>query len=127
MSNKRYLCLDPGLSQTGVAISYEGKLAEPLTTLESHNSINQIKILIEKHHPDVIVIGEPNSGPIKDLAEVLHDGIKNVFSGEVILHQEDLTSQEATQKMVEGGMAKNRRQGGRHAAAAAIILQDFLL
>ena len=65
-----YLSLDPGLSQIGVAISHEGKLAEPLTTFESHNLINQIKILIEKYHPDVIVIGEPNSGPIKDLALV---------------------------------------------------------
>ena len=108
MSNK-YLCLDPGLSQIGVAISFEGRLAEPLTTLESRDLINQIKILIEKYHPDVIVIGEPNSGPIKDLALVLHDEIKRVFSGEVVLHEEDLSSQEATQKMVEGGMAKQKR------------------
>lgn len=121
-----YLSLDPGLSQIGVAISYEGKLAEPLTTFDSHDLINQIKILIEKHHPDVIVIGEPNSGPIKDLALVLRDEIKSVFSGEVILHPEDLSSQEASLKMVEGGMAKQRRQEGNHAAAAALILQDYL-
>jgi len=121
-----YLSLDPGLSQIGVAISHEGKLAEPLTTFESHNLINQIKILIEKYHPDVIVIGEPNSGPIKDLVQVLHDEIKAIFSGQVVLHPEDLSSQEANQKMLEGGMAKQRRQEGNHAAAAALILQDFL-
>ncbi len=125
MSNK-YLCLDPGLSQIGAAISHEGKLAEPLTTFESHDLINQIKILIEKYHPDVIVIGEPNSGPIKDLALVLHDEIKAIFSGQVVLHPEDYSSQEATQKIVEGGMAKQRRQEGNHAAAAALILQDYL-
>lgn len=121
-----YLALDLGLSQIGVAISYEGKLAEPLTTLESHDLINQIKILIEKHHPDVIVIGEPNSGPIKDLTLVLRDKIKTIFSGQTVLHPEDLSSQEATRKMVEGGMAKQRRREGNHAAAAALILQDYL-
>jgi len=121
-----YLALDPGLSQIGMAISFEGKLAEPLTTFESHNLINQIKILIEKHRPGVIVIGEPNSGPIRDLALVLHDEIKAIFSGEVVLHPEDLSSQEATQKMVEGGMAKKKRQEGNHAAAAALTLQDYL-
>lgn len=121
-----YLSLDPGLSQTGVAISFEGKLAEPLTAFDSHDLINQIKVLIEKHHPDVIVIGEPNSGPIKDLALILHDEIKTIFSGQVILHEEDLSSQEATQKMIEGGMAKQRRQGGNHSAAATLILQDYL-
>ena len=121
-----YLSLDFGTSQIGVAISHEGKLAEPLTTFESRNLINQIRILIEKHYPDVIVIGEPNTGPIKDLALVLHDEIKTIFSGKVVLHPEDLSSQEATQKMAEGGMAKQRRQEGNHAAAAALILQDYL-
>jgi len=121
-----YLSLDFGTSQIGVAISHEGKLAEPLTTFESRNLINQIRILIEKHYPDVIVIGEPNTGPIKDLALVLHDEIKAIFSGQVVLHPEDLSSQEANQKMLEGGMAKQRRQEGNHAAAAALILQDYL-
>ena len=124
--SKIYLSLDPGLSQIGVAISHEGKLAEPLTTFESRDLINQIKILIEKHHPHAIVIGEPDSGPIKDLSLVLHDEIKAIFSGQVVLHPEDLSSQEANQKMLEGGMAKQRRQEGNHAAAAALILQDHL-
>ncbi|MBI1872238.1 Holliday junction resolvase RuvX, partial [Candidatus Collierbacteria bacterium] len=55
-----YFGIDPGLSKIGVAISYEGKLAEPLSTIEAHNLINQIKELIEKYQPDVIVIGQPD-------------------------------------------------------------------
>ncbi len=121
-----YLCLDPGLSQIGVAISHEGKLAEPLTTFPAHQLIDHIKLLVEKYHPDEIVVGEPDSGPIKDLSLILHDEIKRVFSGKIILHPEDLTSQEATKKMVEGGMAKQKRQEGNHAAAASLILQDYL-
>ncbi len=121
-----YLSLDPGLAQIGIAISHEGKLAQPLTTLEAHNLINQIKPLLEKHHPDVLVIGEPDPGPVRDLALVLKDEIGAFFKGKIILHPEDLTSQEAAKKMVEGGVAKHHRQQGQHAAAAALILQDYL-
>lgn len=121
-----YLALDPGLSKIGVAISHEGKLAQPLTTVEAHNLISQIKPLIEKYHPDVLVVGEPNPGPIADLAIVLKDEVGRFFSGKIILHPEDLSSQEAAKKMVEGGIAKQKRQKGEHAAAAALILQDYL-
>ncbi len=121
-----YLSLDPGLAQIGIAISHEGKLAQPLTTLEAHNLINQIKPLLEKHHPDVLVIGEPDPGPVRDLALVLKDEIGAFFKGKILLPPEDLTSQEAAKKMVEGGVAKHHRQQGQHAAAAALILQDYL-
>lgn len=121
-----YLALDPGLSQIGVAISYEGKLAQPLTTFPAHRLIGHIKNLIEKYHPKAIVIGEPYSGPIKDLSVILHDEIKHIFSGVVVLHPEDLSSQEAVKKMVEGGVSKEKRQEEEHAAAATLILQDYL-
>lgn len=121
-----YLAFDPGLNKIGSAISHEGKLAEPLTTFEAHQLIDHIKKLISEHHPDVIVIGQPHSGPIKDLSIVLHDETKRIFPGKVVLHPEDLSSQEARQKMVEAGIPKERRQKGDHSVAAAIILQDYL-
>lgn len=121
-----YLCLDPGLAQIGVAISYEGKLAQPLTTFPAHQLVDHIKTAIDEHHPDVIVIGEPDSGPIKELSAVLHDEIKRVFSGIVVLHPEDLSSQEAVKKMVEAGLPKHKREAEEHAAAATLILQDYL-
>ncbi|OGD71915.1 hypothetical protein A3A84_03320 [Candidatus Collierbacteria bacterium RIFCSPLOWO2_01_FULL_50_23] len=133
-----YLAIDPGLAQIGVAISHEGKLAEPLTTFPARNAshsdagglahqlIDHVKKLVDEHHPDVIVIGEPHVGPIKDLSVVLHDEIKRVFSGRVVLHPEDLSSQEAVKKMVEGGVPKEKRKEEEHAAAATLILQDYL-
>src|SRR3989344_5056351 len=117
-----YLSLDPGLAQIGVAISHEGKLAQPLTTFPAHQLVDYVKKLVDEHHPDVIVIGEPHSGPIRDLSVVLHDEIKSVFTGQVVLHPEDLTSQEARQKMREASLPKHRREAGDHAAAAALIL-----
>lgn len=121
-----YLSLDPGLSQIGVAISHEGKLVEPLSSFSAHRLTSNIKHLIDQYHPDEIIIGQPNSGPIKDLSIVLSDEIQQFFTGKVILHSEDLSSQEATKKMVEGGMAKQRRQEGNHSLAATLILQDYL-
>ena len=121
-----YLCLDPGLAQIGVAISHEGKLAQPLTTFPAHQLVDHVKKLIDQHYPDEIIIGEPSSGPIKDLSVILHDEIKRVFTGKVVLHPEDLTSQEARQKMREAGQPKHKREAGDHAAAAALILQDYL-
>lgn len=121
-----YLSLDPGLGQIGIAISHEGKLAQPLTTIKAHNLINQIKPLIEKYHPAELIIGEPNSGPVRDLATALKDEISRFFTGKIILHPEDLSSQEAAKKMIEGGVARQKRQKGEHAAAAALILQDYL-
>jgi len=121
-----YLALDLGLSKIGVAISHEGKLAQPLTTIKAHNLISHIKPLIEKYHPDELIIGEPDSGPVRDLATALKDEISRLFTGKIILHPEDLSSQGAAKKMVEGGMPKHRRQEGNHAAAAALILQDYL-
>lgn len=129
MSNVKsqiFLAFDPGLSHIGIAVSHEGKLAQPLATIEAHNLINQIKPLIEKYRPDVIVIGQPDPGPVADLAIALEEVIGHFFTGKIVLHSEDLTSQEASKKMVEGGMAKHRRQQGSHAAAAALILQDYL-
>lgn len=121
-----YLALDPGLSKIGVAISHEGKLVAPLATFPAHQIVDHVQKLIAAHQPDVIVVGEPNSGPIKELAVVLHDEIKRIFTGKVVLHSEDLSSGEARQKMVEAGIPKNRRQAGDHSVAAAIILQDYL-
>ncbi|MFZ2202437.1 MAG: RuvX/YqgF family protein, partial [Microgenomates group bacterium] len=103
-----------------------GKLAQPLTTIEAHNLINQIEPLIEKYHPDTLVIGEPDPGPVRDLAIVLKDEVGRFYKGRIILHPEDLSSQEAAKKMLEGGIAKQKRQKDEHAAAAAVILQDYL-
>lgn len=121
-----YLAIDPGLSKIGIAISHEGKLAEPLTTIESHNLINQIKLLVERYHPGELIIGEPDPGPVRDLALVLKDEIGRFYEGKIVLHPEDLSSQEAAKKMIEGGVAKQKRQKGGHAAAATLILQDYL-
>jgi len=121
-----YLALDPGIENTGVAISYEGTLIEPLTTIGSRDQIKNILRLIKEHKVDVLVIGEPSHGPAKDLALILAEEIKNHFSGKIHLHPEDLSSKRATKKLVESSVPLMKRRTLGHAASAAIILEDFL-
>lgn len=124
-----YLCLDPGLSHTGVAISDSAKLARPLLTIDSQNkekTINKINSLINQYRPTHIIIGQPVSGPIRPLSRQLFNELKKVFPGEIYLFPEDLSSQIAQQKLIQSGTAKLARRLKKHSAAAAAILQDFL-
>ena len=121
-----YLALDPGLAKIGLAVSHEGQLSQPLDTIDARNLINQIIAYLDKYHPDVIVIGEPDPGSIRELAYILRNELQKKFSGQIVFHPEVLSSQEAKKKMLSGGMSKEKRQKGDHAAAAAIILSDYL-
>lgn len=114
-----YLSLDPGLSHIGIAISYEGKIAIPLTTASLKKFTSQIDLLIRQHNPQFIVVGIPAHGPIKNfsasLAKILSSKYQNI---NIILHSEDLTTKMAN---------KIKTKASDHAAAAALILEDFLL
>ena len=121
-----YLAIDPGIENTGVAISFEGSLVEPLATLTSRDLVKNILRLAKEHNVSVLVIGEPPHGPAKDLALILAEEIKNHFSGKIHLHPEDLSSKKAIKKMIEAGTPMMKRRNLGHAASAALILEDFL-
>lgn len=125
----KYLCLDPGLKHTGVAISYEGLIAEPLTTIEAHN-LNQLLSLLTKlveiECPDVLVIGQPGSGPLHQFSLDLQAQLTMACSCKIVLYPEDLSSREASRRLVESGAAKKHRQRSTHQTAAAVVLQEYL-
>jgi RNase H-fold protein (predicted Holliday junction resolvase) len=61
------LCLDLGTAHTGLAISHEGILAQPLATIFESNKeklVGKLLPFIVKNHPEKIVIGTPNHGPL---------------------------------------------------------------
>ena len=121
-----YLSLDPGIENTGVAISFEGTLVEPLTTLGPRDLVKNILRIIKEQNAQALVIGEPESGHAKDLALILAEELKNHFTGQIHLHPEDLSSKKAIKKMIEAGTPMMKRRNLSHAAAAAIILEDYL-
>ena len=124
-----YLCIDPGLSHTGIAISDPTHLVEPLTTIhakDKHKILTQILSIIKEQSPDHIIIGQPPFGPIRSLSEEIFNTLQQQFRGEIHLFSEDLSSKMAIKKLVQSGGSKQSRKGKQHAAAAAVILQEFL-
>jgi len=125
----KYLCLDPGTAHTGLAISEEGELVTPLTTIFEKKLDKLISLLspfIVRYHPDTIIIGQPEYGPLVRFSEDLGDRLKKIFSGEIILFQEDLSSGMARKTMKEQGKTLTKRKKEEHQTAAALILQDYL-
>jgi putative transcription antitermination factor YqgF len=123
------LCLDVGTAHTGLAISHEGILAEPLATIfesKLDKLIGKLLPFIAKTHPDTLVIGVPEHGPLVAYAGKVKTELEKIFSGEIVLFSEDLSSRSARSLLKETGKTLVRRKKGEHQTAAAIILEDYL-
>lgn len=123
------ICLDLGIAHTGIAISREGELSEPLATIyEASQSKIPEKLLpfITKNSPNTIVIGIPSHGPLVDAAKNLKNELQKVFPGEIILFSEDYSSKNARSVMKMTGKTLAERKSDEHQVAAALILQEYL-
>lgn len=123
------LCLDVGTAHTGLAISHEGILAEPLATIyesKKEKLLEKLLPFISDHHPDTIVIGTPSHGPLVEYTTDIKKELEKVFAGEIVLFSEDLSSRSARSLLKETGKTLMRRKQSEHQTAAAIILEDFL-
>lgn len=116
-----YLCLDPGLKHTGMAISTDGILAQPITTINAEtidSLISKLESTISKYKPDIIIVGQPNSGVMVSFADNLQVELSKRHSPKVILYPEDLSSK------ISDRIKKTPNT--KHHLAAAVILQDYL-
>ena len=123
------LCLDPGTAHTGIAVSYEGELANPLDTIYEKDLDKLVVGLlpfIVRFNPDKVILGTPEHGPLKSFAQDLGGRLKKVFSGEIIYFEEDLSSRKARHQMKEVGKTLVKRKQLEHQTAAAVILQEYL-
>lgn len=130
--NSPILGLDIGLRRTGVALSESGLIAQPLTTVESHvphatNLIVSIIDLVRQHSIRSIVVGMPygegneetlQSGKTLAILQQLEAALRKAdLSVEVIQSNEFHSTQDAQSYFPDAD---------KDAAAAAIILQDYL-
>jgi putative Holliday junction resolvase len=129
------LALDIGGKRTGMAISDENHIfAFPLQTVESHNIIKEIDLLLKERNLESIVLGLP-----KNLKNENTDGTKkadDVFKKlkkkypllKIFQIDERFTSSMARKAMVEGGMKKKDREIKENTdkLSATLILQSFL-
>ncbi len=121
LTHMNYLGLDYGQKNIGVALAI-GPLAEPLITFSTAKSISLIKALVEKHHIDEIIIGQPDKlleSEFKGFVDQL-----SILNRPLSIVDETLSSHDARQALLH--TSRTRRKNSEHAVAATIILQSFL-
>ena len=119
----KYLGIDYGLAHIGLATS-EHMLATPLVSIKNNEKlIEHLSDIIASEKINVVICGIPEGrlAPIIEdfAAKLTAIGIK------VVLHQETLSTKEATQKLREAGASRGKLKDD-HAYAACLILEDYL-
>ena len=133
----RVLALDIGAKRTGLAISdASGTLARPLGVIHGANVLDAVLSRVEALQAEddglgAIVVGHPrrlDGSPNDQTAHVvsLVAALRTRTSIPISLQDERLSSVEAESRLALREKDWRRRKEKLDAAAAAIILQDFL-
>jgi putative Holliday junction resolvase len=133
----RWLAVDPGDKYIGVAVSdATGLIARPLVTLRHSSyaeSAARIVALAAEHNVTGVIVGLPLAeegevGPQARKAGRLAEAIRARTTLTVLLHDESLSSRtaQALKRAARGKKRPAARAASDHAAAAAVILQDYL-
>lgn len=103
-------------------------LAEPygeLTNTGTAELINRLARICQDEGVERVIIGM-SENKMGELTKAFGEELARVILIPVEYYDETLTSQAATQKLVEGGARKKKRQTAQHQVAAALILQEYL-
>lgn len=120
----KYLGIDYGLAHIGLATS-EHMLATPLSSVKNDAKlVNHLRDIIAREGIDVVVCGIPE-GRLAPIIEDFANKLEATIGIKVLLHQETLSTQEATQKLREAGASRGKLKDD-HAYAACLILEDYL-
>jgi putative holliday junction resolvase len=128
----RSLCLDVGERRVGVALSdAAGWLASPLATVErreAQRDFARIAALVQEHAAERVVIGLPRSldgsiGPQARRVQRWAGRLQAHLAVPMVYWDERYSTAEAARLLAA---LPPRRRPGIDAAAAAVILQDYL-
>lgn len=136
----RWLALDVGERRVGVAVSDPtGLVATPLATIRRGSKVEdatKLGQLVREQCAVGIVVGLPlhmdgaesrQALRVRRYAEVLEASLRaGGFEGPLVLWDERLSTQTAEERLMEAGKRPARRRALIDAAAAAVILQEFL-
>jgi putative Holliday junction resolvase len=131
----RLLALDIGEKRIGVAISDElHVLARPLTTIlraSKREDFDKIAALIAEHGVERLIAGLPSTlrgeeGPQARRVRRYVEALSAAVDKPVVFQDERYSSVEAGERLAFGSKRKPRGRGEIDAAAAAIILQNYL-
>ncbi len=125
----KYLCLDLGTAHTGLSVSEEGVHATPLATIfekDLDSLIGKLTPYLAQANPDILVIGTPSHGLLVDYGKLLAEKVKNIYNGQIIFYNEDLSSKKAQKTLNSTTKSHHQKKQLEHQTAAAHILQDYL-
>ena len=131
----RTLALDIGEKRIGVAVGDEtGTLARPLTTIvraSKRQDFERVARLVTEQSAERVIAGYPRSlsgdeGPQAQRVRRYVEALAITLRVPVELWDERYTTVEATERLHEAKRRRPRDRGQLDAAAAAIILQDYL-
>lgn len=129
----RALGLDVGARRIGVALSDElGLLAGPLTTINArgHAFVEIARIIVERG-VEVLVVGLPRSlsgdeGPQARTVRAFAERLEPLVQVPIVFWDERYTTAEAERLLIARRVSREERRSRIDAAAAAIMLQDYL-
>ena len=130
-----YLAIDRGGKRTGLAVGDDIlRMAGPVDVIHTASEdelIRQIKVAIQEHLPDELVLGLPlnmddSEGPSAKLARKFASQLEEATGKVVHLVDERLSSYYADKQMSQSGFTHGQKKARRDALAAANILQAFL-
>ncbi|MCH2174326.1 MAG: Holliday junction resolvase RuvX [Lentisphaeria bacterium] len=131
----RILALDYGTERVGVAITDSlAMTAQPLPCLPNQNR-NQILYaicdLIRDHDVQEVVIGLPlhMNGDESEMSKKVRSFARRLekkMQVSIFFEDERLTSEQANELLIEGGVKRQKRKQVIDSMAASIILQDYL-
>lgn len=117
----KYLGIDYGRKKIGLSVS-DGKLAEPYQVIryaDYDKMIAHIKRIIEKQKIEKIVVGISEGEMAMESKKFAKE-----FNAETF--DETLSSHDAIEMSVAGGMGRKKRKEMEDAFAASIMLQSYL-
>ena len=131
----RYLGLDLGTKSLGISISDRtGLIASFYQNIKYEDEkqlLSSLKEILEKENIDKIVLGYPKNMDNSEgfrAEETLEfkEKLEKIFSGEIILEDERLTTKVATDVLIDADMSRKKRKKVIDGVSAVVILQSYL-
>jgi putative pre-16S rRNA nuclease len=130
----RVLGIDPGERRIGIAISDPGgKIAVPVSVYQRNGNaaVNELSALARREEAELIVVGlaislDGHRGPQAERAERFGLALERTSGIPVVFWDERFSTYEAGRLLIEAGTSRRHRKHNIDAAAAAVILQDYL-
>jgi putative Holliday junction resolvase len=131
----RYLGVDFGERHIGLAVADDDRrVVVPVDAVTRSTDAQAIAAVLEvagREEVEGIVIGEPlrldgTAGDAARRARSFASKLESATALPIVLHDEALTSHEATSRLREAGPVRRRRRDAVHSIAAQVLLEDWL-